>query len=1175
MKNPIFHLPEGTPTEVRRAFLITEIMAVGHFIAALYYLSLGWTTGTWQFYALAGICFALGLLFVLGSVLSRRGQSTLGMTLALGLLAIAYPPLSSLVSGLGLVIGPALMTVGPMAAFQVLPRRSTGVMTIVTVGSGLATLLLDVFGSATRPSLPGFWIQILAGSVFCLVSYLIIREFRRIWTRVSYKLIAIVILVLIITAGFQIVYSNFATRQNLEQEAREILVSFQLSYETKVKTESLAAEALALSIANRSDVQELYLRGDRDGLYDLLTPLFTQWKDRQIVHLYLENLDGTVFLRVHNPEKFGDDIKYRGTASTALNERRVTSGVEIGPSRLGVRGVAPMYSADGQFIGLAEVGADFDEKFVHDLHATTGADYTMWVLHEAAAIPNLKPAEGTPASPIEELFYYTSSSSEILPVDPDVYRSVLETGEPAFRVVTRNTSVPSTVYIVPLLGYGDKVIGLLEISEPYTDDLKAQNSALLTTLAVTAGLTIMGLFLIGFFSTRVVIQPLILLSQFAIRQMSGEIGTRVSVKSGDEFQQLAETFNSLASSVEQERMTLEERVAERTHSLELAAEVSRSVSQVRALDIMLKEAAELIRSRFDLYYVQVYLTNPARHILLLKSGTGTVGTELVGRGHRLPIDSGSINGRAALERHSVVIANTASNPSFRPNPLLPDTRSEMAVPLMIAENVVGVLDLQSRESGSLNDELLPAFEALAGQLAIAIQNASLLAETEQARAEVEAQARRLARTGWSEYMDAIHKPERIGFVFDRNQLLELDETDASQAPAHELAISAPIAITGEALGSLVVEIDDETKNQQTAELVNIVARQVAQQIENLRLLESAERYRYEAEQAARRQTIEGWQAYANSRTTDSLGYLFDLNQVRPYSNGHEEPSSLTLPLKARGETVGKLSVQGLVPEDRESLELANAVAEQLGAHIEHLRLFEETKQGQVELNKRAQQLAAVAEISTASSKELDIQSMLESVVHLTQRKFGLYHAHVFLYNEQSEELKIAACGWKEADEHEGTHETATIPVEQAQSLVARAARTRKAIIVNDVQKEPDWLPNPSLPDTAAEMAVPLVIGDRILGVLNVQSNQINAFTEEDANIQTTLASQVATALQNARSFVQAQKQAKREAMLNVINQKIQSATSVEAVLQIAARELGHALGAPMTIAQLSMRDKSS
>ncbi len=633
-------------------------------------------------------------------------------------------------------------------------------------------------------------------------------------------------------------------------------------------------------------------------------------------------------------------------------------------------------------------------------------------------------------------------------------------------------------------------------------------------------------------------------------------------------------LGAVNTSLRELQVGLEERVAERTRNLELAAQVGRTVSQVRSLDIMLKDACELILKEFDLYYVQVYLTNPSQTALQLQAGTGEVGAQLRQRGHNLQINTGSINGRAAIEKHAVVIANTVESATFRTNPLLPDTRAEMAVPLIVADKVVGVLDMQSRQPSALNEEMLPAFEALAGQLAVAIQNANLASEAEQIRAELEAQARRLARTAWAEHLNAIHKPEQIGFVFDRQEIAPLTGVDDIQLPQDERGITAHIGITGETFGSLVVEIDDETRREQTIELVNIVARQVAQQIENLRLLESAERYRFEAEQAAHRQTREGWQKYIESRTGDNLGYLYDLQEVRPYNNGHEDGPALTLPLKAGDETVGKLSVLGLASNDEEVIELASTVAERLGAHIENLRLFEESKQGQLELDKRASQLAAVAEISTASSRELDVDKMLQTVVNLTQRQFSLYHAHIFAFNEASQELRIAACGWKEGDLNEGMAETVAIPLDQEQSLVARAARTRLAVIVNDVKSEPGWLPNPMLPETASEMAVPLVIGDQVLGVLDVQSDRINAFSEEDANIQTTLASQVATAMQNARSFVQAQKQAERETMLNAINQKIQSATSVEAVLQIAARELGHALGAPMTIAQLSLKEQN-
>ena len=699
------------------------------------------------------------------------------------------------------------------------------------------------------------------------------------------------------------------------------------------------------------------------------------------------------------------------------------------------------------------------------------------------------------------------------------------------------------------------------------------------TLILFAVLIAMIFAVILYFFTQTITRPLQELTlhtaRFSQEQLEkGQAVLPIQIQTHDELEDLANSFNQMAKILATAFENLEEKVANRTHSLELAAEVGRLVSRVRALDVMLKETAEIIRSRFDLYYVQVYLTNPSQTALVLQSGTGTVGAELVGRGHYLPLDIGSINGRAAVEKRPIVISDTATSATFRPNPLLPDTRSEMAVPLMLGEKVVGVLDLQSNKAGSLSQEILPAFEALAGQLAISIQNAGLLAETEQARAEVESQARRLVRANWKDYLDAIHKPEHTGFVFEGNKVIPLVEATGLQSPAEGNAISAPITITGEPLGSLVVEMGAEKQSVQNVELVNIVARQVAQQIENLRLLESAERYRSEAEQAARRTTIEGWKQYIENRPENTLGYLYDSNEVRLLDKEPETPA-VTLPIKVRDETVGKLSVHGLESQDSDSLELASAVAERLGAHIENLRLFEETKRGQIELDQRARQLSAVAEISTVSSKELDIDKMLHSVVHLTQRQFGLYHAHVFLYNESTAELKIAACGWKEGDIHEGTDGSAVIPIAQEQSLVARAARTRQAVIVNDVHNEPGWLPNPLMPDTNSEMAVPLVIGDQVLGILDVQSDRLNAFTVEDANIHTTLASQVATALQNARSFTHARQQAERESTLNIISQKIQGATTVEAVLQIAARELGHALGAPLTIAQLGVKDQGN
>ena len=109
--------------------------------------------------------------------------------------------------------------------------------------------------------------------------------------------------------------------------------------------------------------------------------------------------------------------------------------------------------------------------------------------------------------------------------------------------------------------------------------------------------------------------------------------------------------------------------------------------------------------------------------------------------------------------------------------------------------------------------------------------------------------------------------------------------------------------------------------------------------------------------------------------------------------------------------------------------------------------------------------------------------------------------------------------------------------------------------------------------TRAIAALPLHTASGQIGVLTLEADVPHNFTPEETRLFESLAPQVATVLENRQQYEQAQRQAEREAMLNAISQKIQSATSVEAVLQIAARELGHALGAPMTIAQLSMKDQ--
>lgn len=441
-----------------------------------------------------------------------------------------------------------------------------------------------------------------------------------------------------------------------------------------------------------------------------------------------------------------------------------------------------------------------------------------------------------------------------------------------------------------------------------------------------------------------IVRPIQALTKVAQAVTEGKWNVTADVHSRDEAEVLANTFNLMTSELQNLFGTLEQRVADRTKALATSSEVSRRLSTILNQQELVSEVVNQVNNAFGYYHTQIYFYDTARENLVMAGGTGEAGTKMLAQFHKVAQGRGLV-GKAAALNQTVLVANTAQNEEWLPNILLPETKSEVAIPISVGDQVLGVLDVQHNIADGLRNEDVDALQAIANQVAVALQN------------------------------------------------IQSTETVA----------------------------------------------------------------------------------------------------------------------------------------------------------------------------KRAAELQTVASISTAAATTNDVQKMLETVVYRTQRQFGLYHAHVFIHDEKTSILKIAACGWKEGDEHEGTHGTAAIPLAQEQSLVARAARTRKAVIVNDVHNEPGWLPNPLLPDTASEMAVPLIVGDEMLGVLDVQSDRLNAFTEEDAHIHTTLASQVATALQNANSFVKAQKQAEYETTLNLISQKIQSTGSVEIALQVAARELGHTLGNPIKV----------
>ncbi|HKZ01773.1 MAG TPA: cache domain-containing protein, partial [Pyrinomonadaceae bacterium] len=232
---------------------------------------------------------------------------------------------------------------------------------------------------------------------------------RKITQSLGFKVLLSASLIIIALTTLLTVADVLDEYQRAGQDERKSLTKLYENYQDDVRDLESEAGAIAISIADRADLKQLLISGDKEGMYALLSPVFSELKaNANIVHLYVEKPDGTVFVRIHNPSQFGDSILYRQTAASVLNTKQTVAGVEIGPNRLGVRGVAPLFNGD-EFIGMVEVGLDFDKSFVERLRDHTGADYNIWVTHSAAAVAGLKPQQDAFISPSSELFYYTGT----------------------------------------------------------------------------------------------------------------------------------------------------------------------------------------------------------------------------------------------------------------------------------------------------------------------------------------------------------------------------------------------------------------------------------------------------------------------------------------------------------------------------------------------------------------------------------------------------------------------------------------------------------------------------------------------------------------------------------------------------------------------------------------------
>ncbi|MFQ5575899.1 MAG: GAF domain-containing protein, partial [Anaerolineae bacterium] len=250
--------------------------------------------------------------------------------------------------------------------------------------------------------------------------------------------------------------------------------------------------------------------------------------------------------------------------------------------------------------------------------------------------------------------------------------------------------------------------------------------------------------------------PLIRLTDVAEKISGGNLRAQADVTTADETGKLATAFNAMTRRLRQTIDTLEETVAGRTQQLETVVDIGRQLTGILDLNELLQQLVTQIKETFNYYHIHIYLLDRQSETLTVAEGYGEAGAAMKRRGHSISLAAPrSLVARAAREGRIITVEDVRQDPFWLPNPLLPDTRSEMAVPVMLGPEVVGVLDVQSAELAGLTQQDETALQALALQIATAVHNARLFTRTQNALEEAERLRQLYTGQAWEQFGGAL------------------------------------------------------------------------------------------------------------------------------------------------------------------------------------------------------------------------------------------------------------------------------------------------------------------------------------------------------------------------------------------------------------------------------------
>ena len=443
---------------------------------------------------------------------------------------------------------------------------------------------------------------------------------------------------------------------------------------------------------------------------------------------------------------------------------------------------------------------------------------------------------------------------------------------------------------IPFVGYSlGLVVEEQEMLSQFIESQERLQAETQQTLLYSLGIVALLLILTSLASigtSNTITAPLNRLTEVAEEITAGNLNKRAEIDSQDEIGILAKTLNSMTSNLQGLIGNLEERVAERTKLIErralqiqAAAEVGKTVVAQRELNSLLGRTTQLVSERFGFYHVGIFLLDERKEYAILSASNSSGGARMLARGHKLKVGEVGIVGTVAGSGLARIALDVGKDAVFFDNPDLPQTRSEMALPLVIGGETLGILDIQSVEANAFSEEDISTLQIIGDQLAIALQNAELFNEIQEALGTASRAYTEASRQGWQRLLESRKDKKALGYIG-----LSRGDTTPSGPLIDEMAQDAlrtgnvlvgedqrllfvPIQVRGTKVGvmRLVKHKDEKGWAPEEIEDISALADQISTSLESARLYEDAQR------RAAKESAI--------SEVTSKIGTSINLKNV--------------------------------------------------------------------------------------------------------------------------------------------------------------------------------------------------------------------------------------------------------------------------------------------------------